>query len=282
MIFKLHFKYQFYLSTSKWIPNFSLADLFEILNHTSLYHLDVNSIEFTEELIRSLLAYPDTLPLGHIEIINIIESLVHYLGFDIHFNNDMILTQALINDLPQVATYLVERGLDPTLSIISHQKVFDRFYLRAPYEFIKYCMEKNLPIDWMYKLPRGHVCHIYFYVNTGDISDDQLKPIIQYLISHEYEPDPDLITGLISADYMESVKGIIDMDIELDINRLLGQSLQCSSRRVSGMLLKLGAKIDPVQVMKELINEDVEWTINVLLDTGCQPMEVLELLKRLL
>jgi len=260
----------------------SPTDLEEILDHTSLLHHNVNSLEFTEELISGLLAYPDTLPIGDIQIINIIESLIHQMGFDIHIDNDMLLSQVLIKDLPQAATYLVDRGLDPTLSITSHKKLFDQFSLRVPYEFIKYCMEKNLPIDWMYKLPREHICHIYWYINTEDIQDHQMNQIIQYLVNSGYEPHADLITGLISADYVESLEDIINMDVELDINHLLMKSLQHLSHDVSKMLLKLGAKIDPIQVMKESINDDIEWTINVLSDNGCQPVEILELLKRLL
>ena len=255
-----------------------LSQLCSLLHCSELSNSIVNTEEFVSELIDDLMADH----LGDYVIIQIIYSLIKYFELDIHLNDDILLATALTHRKISVAEYLVELGCDPTLSIVEHQDLFTRTSFR--YEFIKYCIEKHIKIDWLWLLPEDHIQHLNCFLSFM-IPDTELKNIISYLMESGYEPTMKLARILILSCYIDTLEYIIDLDIGLDIgldiNKLLTYSLRYNSNRTKQLFLRKGAQIDIGALMSLPVNENTEFIVNLLFDSGCKPYEIIEIVKRL-
>lgn len=101
-------------------------------------------------------------------------------------------------------------------------------------------------------------------------------------MTHNYQPDMNIMEVLIRVDYSDVIVSIINTIDIFDTTELMFVALKYNSINTIKMLSKRGVRIDTTKVIQELpVDKNVEYMVDLLYDNNCEPIEIIEILKRL-
>lgn len=216
------------------------------------------------------------------EMIEVIQFLICHFDFNVRIDNDILLVSSLEHNRTDVAIYLVDQGCDPNISILYHRHMVRIGCEFISYNFIDACISRNIKIDWLHQLSSDSNYSLYKCIRYTHFKKVQTKKILNYLMTQDYLPSTDIIEVLILVDYGNVIEEIIDTIDIFDTTELMFVALKSNSMKTIKMFSKRGVRIDTTKVIQELpVNESVKCMVDLLYDNNCEPVEIIEILKRL-
>jgi hypothetical protein len=213
--------------------------------------------------------------------ISIIESLIHYYDFDICLIDSLLLFKIIGKNI-YTSCYLIDKGCDPTKSILKHSSDGDwESSYHISLDFISYCIKKNVDVSWLYLVSKDSIYNLRNCTLSFQESDDLLK-LFQYLIKLGYNNFPKSIyVDLQHNECLKTLEWLYEFNSEnVKFNDLLAEAIFFHQESAQ-LLIKYGARIDLNSVAKKYqVKPLIEYGINELLKLNHTHEEILEIMKR--
>lgn len=224
----------------------------------------------------------DPLKLTEVEIINLLDYIIGLYSFNVRVNKDILLSDALRIGYFEVAKYLIHLGCTPLTAIMERSNdttVGLRSNITIGYDFIIYCINLNLDISWLYKLPLHDSRNMNSYI-TSDDDVTVIYQIIKYLAEQGHYPDKNIIYELVCQRvYDEIIEYLIDSNSEkIDGEEILIDAISAGTFTLCKKLFSKGFGINTSKIKNRSVDKEMEQSINLLKDAGFGSEEILELI----
>ncbi len=224
----------------------------------------------------------DPLKLTEVEIINLLDYIIGLYSFNVRVNKDILLSDALRIGYFEVAKYLIHLGCIPLVAIMERSNdttVGLRNNITISYDFIIHCINENLDISWLYRLP----LHDNRNMNSYIISSDDVTvvyQIIKYLAGQGHYPYRDIIYELVCQGvYDEIIEYLVDSDSDkIDVEQILIDAISVGTFKLCKKLFSKGFGINIDKIKNRSADKEMKGCIDLLKDAGFSSDGILELI----